>query len=305
MIPRIILHIGPPKTATTSIQVAIEQINHPKFHFGGTFQPRARNVDSLCQRLYSVCSSETERHSDIEYLRRELEGLLQEGKTVFLSEEMFLLEQDKASIHIKIDRLKKVLKDFECKILISARSGRFALPSLYQEIYSSLPLNLQVDFSAFCRDQRTICYDYTAVCDILSEAGFKKITIWEFDELVKERIDLSMFTGIPNIEISSTALEKANTGKFGHSEKTRTLPGVSLKSIGRLAHVKLLINRLKIRDWPGYRRVICLLDRVVLRASGERNLQVAEDVASRLDKSYRDAINCYGVHSKDSGADLS
>jgi hypothetical protein len=304
MMPSIVVHIGPPKTATTSLQLALQQVEHPKFYYGGTFQPRERNTDSLCQKIYRTCSNQLETRPDIKNLRNELGGLLEAGKTVFLSEEMLLLEQDTASIKTKLNILKKILQDFEYQILISARPGRDALPSFYQEVFNSLPVRLQLDFAAFCRDKRSLCYDYSAVCKLLTEVGLENITIFEFNRLSTDGIDLSAFTRLQILETKILTLKKANTGQTGKSTSTRMLPSVSLKNIGRLAPVKYLVNRLKIREIPGYKYIILLLDRVKFRAHGERNLVVPDDVADRLDNSYLDAVNRYGMQRQNKRADL-
>lgn len=115
MTPRIIIHIGPPKTATTSLQMAFEQIKHHKFQYGGVFQPRNRNTGSLCDRIYSDCSNKNVNPSFIDCAKKELTTLVDEGKTILISEEMFLLEQDGTSIRAKIKRLKKISKVLTAK----------------------------------------------------------------------------------------------------------------------------------------------------------------------------------------------
>ena len=295
MNPSIIVHIGPPKTATTSLQIALQEISHPNFHYAGTFQPRARNADSLCQRLYRVCSGKSPHQDEIKNVRDELKSYLQEDKTVFLSEEMFLIEQEHASIQIKIKRLRKTLAGFDCKILISARPGKSALLSLYQELFNSLPMSLQIDFSAFCRDKRSACYDYSNICKLLEDAGFNNIIIAEFDSLSSGSVNLSMLTGSVDFELNTVTLRKANAGQLGGGKSVRMLSRVSLKSLGRLSPIKVLIKKLRLRSLPGYRSLTGVLDRVTLAGAGERTLEVPAEVANRLDHSYRQAVDRYGV----------
>ena len=49
---KLYLHIGPPKTATTSLQVAFQETDLAALHYGGTFQPREANAGSLAQTLH-------------------------------------------------------------------------------------------------------------------------------------------------------------------------------------------------------------------------------------------------------------
>lgn len=139
MRPDIIIHIGPPKTGTTSLQVAFDDVKHSDFVYAGTFQPRSRNSGSLCQILYRASSGKSDIKADTLKLRAEISKLTQKRKTILFSEEMFLLEQEEVSIGDKISNLREVVSGFDCRILISARSGKSALPSLYQEIFKSLP----------------------------------------------------------------------------------------------------------------------------------------------------------------------
>lgn len=51
---KLYLHIGPPKTATTSLQIALQQANLPGVHYGGIFQPRESNVGSIAHLLHQA-----------------------------------------------------------------------------------------------------------------------------------------------------------------------------------------------------------------------------------------------------------
>lgn len=137
---------------------------------------------------------------------------------------------------------------------------------------------------------------------MLSEAGFGNIKILEFDKFSTEGITPSIIAGFLNGRTDAIKVAKANTGRLGRCKNMRSLPGVSLKSIGRFAPVRSTIGRLGIANWPGFLSMMRFLDIITLRAPGERNLQVAEDVATRLDKSYRDAVDSYGVHEHRPGA---
>lgn len=294
---KVIIHIGPPKTATTSLQIALEQSNHPYLYYGGTFQPRSRNVASLSANVFQFCTGSAGSREDFGRIRTEIENAICAGKHVFISEEMLSLEQRTASASFKLRKLGELLKGFECRILITARPAKDALPSLYQEIFESLPSNLQLSFPSFCRDKRSLCYDYSSLCEALIENGFKDIVILEFDKALKEGINLSDLFEDSAIGEHRVILQRSNIGQTGRSGDLRTLPSVSLKNFGGASLIQSIINRFGMRFWPGYRRSVTLLERISLSSSGEKRLQVPQDVVERFDRSYQKSTQQYGMES--------
>ncbi len=285
---QIICHIGPPKTATTSMQIALSSIKISDFLFVGAFQPRNLNADSLSQRLHEFCAKKRAFSStDQLSLAREFTDQVGAGKTVFISEEMFLVHQDNASIKDKIHALKVILGDLPCRIVITLRDPNYALPSYFQEIFKSLPVGLQLDFSKFCRNKRAICYDYEQLLTIINEAGFKDVRLIDFDMLTAGKIDLGELIGKSEYFGTTLRVEKHNSGLIGSAPTARNLPSVSLKKLGRARLIKRTINTLRMRDWPGYRLCVALVDRIVLRKAQLGELTVPSDVAERLDVGYQ------------------
>lgn len=285
---QIVCHIGPSKTATTTMQIALNSIDIADFLFAGTFQPRDLNAGSLSQRLHEFCAKKRVISStDQVNLTRELSDQVAAGKTVFISEEMFLVHQDDASIEEKINALKIVFDDLPCQILVTLRNPNFALASYFQEIFKSLPVNLQLDYSNFCRDQRALCYDYEKLLTVINDAGFEDVGFIDFDVLTAGKIDLGELIGKDEYIGTTIRVEKHNSGQTGSTPTARKLPSVSLKNFGRVRLVQKTVNTLRIRDWPGYRRCVALVDRIVLRKAQLDELSVPPDVAERLDAGYQ------------------
>lgn len=285
---KILCHIGPPKTATTSMQIALSSVTLTDFVYVGTFQPRDLNEGSLSHKLHKFCENSRD-YSSAEKLEinRELFDLVNTGKTVFISEEMFLVQQDHASIETKLESLKSILDDLPCEIVLTIRDPILSLPSYFQEVFTSLPVHLQLNFSKFCRDHRATCYDYERLLSVLKNVGFKDVILVDFDELAAGNVDIGKLTG-ENLYIGSTlSIEKHNSGKAGNVSLNRYLPGVSLKQLGGLGIVKTTLSTFKIKYWPGYSRFVSLIDRILLQRARVHELKVPKDIAKKFGDGYQ------------------
>jgi len=236
---------------------------------------------------------------DAKKLRAEIEETLNKKKSILISEEMFLLDQGANSIERKLQRLANLLHGFECKVLITARSGEGALPSLYQEIFKSLPIQQQVDFGKFCRSRNALCYDYSKIGSILEGLGFGDIVLLEFNKFTSEATDLGSVLNINAPGASVVRLQKENSGKIRTDNQARLIPKVTIKGLGRAPLVRTLIDRLKLRSLPGYREVVSLIDRVHIVPSSDRELVVPEEIVRQLKSSYHKAVLKYGAYGKD------
>lgn len=292
MAPTIVLHLGPPKTATTSLQVALDTVESDLLAYVGTAHPRARNEDSLCHRIYEACVHGD--HGAFSQLRDALVKAGSRAKAVVLSEEMFLVEHDYASVDYKLENLRNLLTGVECRILLSVRRAGDVLPSYYQEIFDDLPVYQQLGFAAFCRDSRVGCYDYDTLCRRLADFGFRDVRLIDFDYLADGRVDIGHLTGIADLDGVALDLRHHNAGQPGATAAQRQLPKVSLKRIGRIGFVNRLATRARLNRWPGYQVVTGLLDWMSLRRSGARRLTVPQDVLKCLDASYDAARDRYG-----------
>ncbi len=138
-IPQIYVHIGLPKTATTTLQTQV-LMGHPGWVYLGTQLPRVLNADRDFIRFASFvhrgegCANEV---ASSLMARHRLEG-----KPLMISEENLCvgafdrypqghpLAQTRAA---KLDRLCQVLKDMDALILVSLRPFRQAVFSAYVE----------------------------------------------------------------------------------------------------------------------------------------------------------------------------
>jgi hypothetical protein len=256
----VIFHLGPPKTATTSLQIALKNLKIPNLFFAGKYHPDSD--ESMSYKFYKICSDKDYRlKCDISAIIREIKKKLGEGKIVFISEEMFLLYEDKASIIDKLKVLKKILNEIPIRILLTIRDPKDALISLYQTIYQGLPYDLQINFSKFCNNKRAACFDYENLLKTIYENGFKDINIINYDKLISDKIDLSQITEIKEHKGISLNLKKYNQ-TLRDLRSQRIFPNPSLRNIGMLSWVKRIIGLIGLKSWPGYHFFLRLLDNI-------------------------------------------
>lgn len=87
------LHIGPPKSGTTSLQHTFERIQHPRFVYGGVYQPRERNRGTLANRLdHALQEGEQNDGNAIQEKNKRSRHC---GEACVISEEVLLVNQRK------------------------------------------------------------------------------------------------------------------------------------------------------------------------------------------------------------------
>ena len=77
---KLYLHIGPPKTATTSLQIAFQEAHLSGLHYGGTFLPRENNVGSLAETLHQAAAGRlTTKDADVRAALGDISKILRGG----------------------------------------------------------------------------------------------------------------------------------------------------------------------------------------------------------------------------------
>ena len=171
MKPKIVVHIGPPKTATTSLQYALKEITNPNFYYGGVLQPRnCLQYFDLGKQLYYLVVDKKQRFDEDLFLQR-LRDIADKYSVVLLSEEMFLVFQQDCSVEEKLSRLCGLLSEFDLTLLYTYRNPNSAIPSLYQELYDRLPSEYVDNYSRFVESNYSVVYDIEYVKQIVNKFG--------------------------------------------------------------------------------------------------------------------------------------
>lgn len=166
---RAVLHIGLPKTATTSLQRHyFPFIPDTVLTYIGTEQPRPRRPHPSYSTIMNVIDSPPDvLNHHLNIAQTSLAALLA-GKAVLFSEEMITVDghvpwQD------KIRRLGMVFANHSCTILVTVREPVSGLFSLYVELFRSLETRFPT-FADFSEGNQAAIYDYRFLTSILSDA---------------------------------------------------------------------------------------------------------------------------------------
>jgi hypothetical protein len=192
---RLVLHLGPPKTGTTALQIGLQKLRQAKFAYVGTLQSRSRNAP---QGIHARLGKATRADMPDDFLARLLfliDVRLKAGTDLMLSEEMLLVDQPIATFQEKLERLGQICGAFQPRIVLTPREPVSALKSLYNELYIRQAMQPHKDFAAFLDSGQARVYDYPYVLDLLRKAGFADIRGVQI-ERGKERVPLSDITGI-------------------------------------------------------------------------------------------------------------
>ncbi|WP_156102868.1 hypothetical protein [Thioclava atlantica] len=274
---RIFLHIGPPKTATTSLQIGLQGLHIEGASYLGTSQPRSPAQNAESNVLIRVSRADPGCTEEAQLLRASLEGRVARGETVIVSEEMFVVGDSEETIKDQLRRLVAFLEGLPTTVIVALRDPRKAIPSYYQEIYRSLPFDLVRDFDRFTRDGRTYCFDYNALCSFIESLGVD-LHLIDFRLLMVSEMALSRILG-PSSELDATLqLPKANVSKVSNDGELRFLPGSNLALLGETRSVKAIIDCLGLRSLPGWKRAGRIARRIPLQRS--RHIALQLDAAS-------------------------
>jgi len=175
------IHIGPPKTATTSLQDFFFKKKFRSLTYEGIIQPREKYDNSLCSVIYKISASEKHLKSyDFESLiNKKLNSHIS-----FLSEEMFLVESKGMSWKEKVSRLHKITSSIEPTIVIVLREPISAIRSYYQELYYSVDRSKITTIDDFAKSEYCDIYMYEKLISYLKNIGFNKLKILEFEKLI-------------------------------------------------------------------------------------------------------------------------
>lgn len=205
---------------------------------------------------------------------------------------MFLVEQHDSPFTDKLQRLGYLLTAIPTVVLITLRDPREGLPSLYQELYSELPLLEQLSFARFCRGAQARCYDYAYLLRTLEKVGFSDIRVLEYEQLISENVLLSDLLGDNSPSTFMLRLSHANASPKMHDNK-RILRPISMisvmNSIKLMRFVQGVLNSSGLRGTTLHQNVIDLFTRISFPMRQGASLHLPKSVDKQFVRGFTQA----------------
>lgn len=215
----IYLHIGLPKTATSSLQEFLyEESDNCHLNYLGVHQPRGQGKEhQFYTQLICFMNSQTpeELSNNLDVCRKTLISLINGSNTpLFLSEEMLTVDNLGITWQMKIDRLSMLLSGIQYKIIVTTREPVSALHSFYTEIYHDVKFDYP-SLSAFCESNNNAkIYDYNNLRSVLNDSfDMSEVVFFPFEDLIKENGIYRLLTRLSIDYVAGKSLLETNTKK--------------------------------------------------------------------------------------------
>lgn len=222
---QVYVHIGLPKTATTSLQLDFfPHVDNKEFKYLGVFQFREQRVqDVLFQKIISAVRS----GHDLDGANRALKKRLEEEKrSLIISEEMLTVGSELKTWQEQLANLSQILAGIEAKLLVTVREPVSAMFSFYLELYDRFEKSDLCFSELALKNNDFAIYRYETLFKVLFECFDPRcIYLQRFEDIVKGNYsDTIQFLGYPEMEVSFSVIKNHN-----QKEKTKSAVMVSKK----------------------------------------------------------------------------
>lgn len=188
---QVYVFIGPPKTATTSLQHWLMEHNGEGYTYLGCMQPRSKfQKNDFSFKLYKTLSKTEIDPIEANLLLKQLEKYDQANLPIIISEESFL---HTPNWPIKVRNLYRFFAEWKLSIVIGHRNADSAIPSYFAETYGYLPSRLRNNYQAFLESNWINQYNFRHLYATLLSAGFnvEQILWFDFKKLTTSKLSLN------------------------------------------------------------------------------------------------------------------
>lgn len=185
--PKIFVHVGLPKTATTTLQKQIfSSIDTVSLTYIGVLQPRNIPQNVLYKELHRAVFSGKE----ISKTQNLLETELNKGKDLLFSEEMFVLSSKEDGWKHNMENLFKILHKFDYYIIITVREPVNAMTSFFIQKYKKYKRKGKSFYEIAMFDDSLKIYHYEVFFSFLHKVfNRERIFVKKFEELIQNDFD--------------------------------------------------------------------------------------------------------------------
>lgn len=252
---KVIVHIGLPKTATTTLQTQFFPAladNYKNILYTGVHQPRSQDEQS---KLYRDICKAVFLSESIDKTKKTLRTLLNSGKTIIVSEEMFTVSQGNCWRE-QLLNLSKLLQELDYQILVTVREPSTALFSFYTELYDRFLMKEQNFINVAKSEESFEIFHYQKLSDeLLKLFEFDRIVVFPFEQIITGNIvqlgrlimgdDLSIECRLQN-----------------HNKKSKDDIYVHLGSYSMADLIRILLARLSVLDSKYIRKIKMMINPV-------------------------------------------
>lgn len=188
MTGKIVVHIGLPKTATTTLQTEIfPALASENIVYGGVFQPRN---DHRQNEIYQIFYESIDSGKGIVDVRETLSAFTRDNVTLVISEEMISVSGQRNSWRGKLDNLKRLIEGFDYTLVVTVRDPVQAMFSYYVECYELLSRRYKNDFLACAlQDESMEIYHYkTLIKELTSRFDRARLRLISFENIINNEL---------------------------------------------------------------------------------------------------------------------
>lgn len=181
---KIKLHLGPPKTGTTTIQNVLKNLQSDNYINGDL---------ELSEMILSF--SQGDLQTELNIIQDKIQNLLLNHDLLIYSDERVLLEYSSKNDWTK--QLKKVFQVFQLpkvqvEVIIFVRNPTQLIPSLYQQM-RNINWVSKIPLEEFVLTNQVKIFNYNFLEKVILETGFTNITYQQFEILLEKELDLGIF----------------------------------------------------------------------------------------------------------------
>lgn len=236
-----------PKTATTTFQAEVFPYiaRHSSFQYGGLLQPEGKvRQPALISQLHRYFSYGDGEDS----LRQLVQERLSDGPLI-ISHESILSSSVGASWHERVDRVGRLMKEFDPVVYLTVRHPLDAMHSYFVEHYLDTPSGKRSNFrAAFWNDVRLQIYRYASSLPEIEKAFGTRPIVETMKEIVSGQ---------------SKFLKQLNDGEDylhpkmrQHNVKKRSEGHTQFDDVTLRDRLRMLVYATPVGDSAGARRII-------------------------------------------------
>lgn len=220
-----ILHIGLPKTATSTLQTHFFP-HSTNYHYIGVNQPRSRPNDPLYNHITKAIGSICENDRAYQ-IQKAAELLNKTTQNILFSEEMVLVDGHKSWTQ-KLEVLNLIFSKHPHKILLTLRRPWDCAFSLYVEMRADMQPSYPTFYEFWEKSNQAGIFRYrTLISTIQNIFGDSDIHIATFEKVISDPYEMFQDIGVlladfPNIrELNVNAKTKSQSGIYTNPSRIK------------------------------------------------------------------------------------